>query len=157
MLELAGDALAAAGDAGRAADQAVRIAVEAAGARAGALWRRDAAGVPELASAQGLAGRALRSAGELAAASLRERPPPAVFADGRLPVGLRQVAALPLGQPPLGVLQLFFPDGGAPSVELLGALASFAARSAHALREGERFDEQGGELVRARALLRVVG
>ena len=157
MLELAGDALAAAGDVGRAADQAVRIAVEAAGARAGALWRRDAAGVPALASAHGLAGAALLSAAELADASLRERPPPAVYADGRLPVGLRQVAALPLGQPPLGVLQLFFPDGGAPSVERLGALASFAARSAHALREGERFDEQGGELVRARALLRVVG
>ena len=38
-LELAGEALAAGGDARRTAQQAVRIAVEATGARGGALWR----------------------------------------------------------------------------------------------------------------------
>jgi serine phosphatase RsbU (regulator of sigma subunit) len=157
MLGLAGDALAAGGDVQRAATQAVRIAVEAAGARAGALWRRGAADAPELGSAQGLNEQAMARAAVLAEASLRERPPPAVFADAGLPAGLRQVAALPLGQPPIGVLQLFFPDGGAPSVAELAELAAFAARSARALREGERFEEQGGELVRTRALLRVVG
>jgi serine phosphatase RsbU (regulator of sigma subunit) len=157
MLGLAGDALAAGGDVHRAARQAVRIAVDAAGARAGALWRRTANGAPELAWALGLTEELTRSAAAIAEASLRERPPPAVLADPRLPVGLRQVAALPLGQPPAGVLQLFFPDGSAPSVDELAALASFAARSAHALREGERFEEQGEELARTRALLRVVG
>ena len=157
MLALAGDALAAGGDVQRAARQAVRIAVDAAGARAGALWRRNADGAPELAWAHGLTEELTRSAAFLAEVSLRERPPPAVLADARFPVGLRQVAALPLGQPPAGVLQLFFPDGSAPSVEELAALASFAARSAHALREGDRFEEQGGELARTRALLRVIG
>jgi serine phosphatase RsbU (regulator of sigma subunit) len=156
MLGLAGDALATAGDVDRAAMQAVRIAVEAAGARAGALWRHGPDGAPSLGSAQGLDEAALERAAALAGSWTEERPPPAVFADGRLPPGLRQVAALPLGRPPIGVLQLFFPDGAAPSVDELAGLAAFAARSAHALREGERLEEQGGELRRTRALLRII-
>jgi len=157
VLGLAGDALAAGGDVERAARQAVRIAVDAAGARAGALWRRTGGGAPELASAHGLTDELVRRAAALAEVSLRERPPPAVLVDDGFPSGLRRVAALPLGQPPAGVLQLFFPDEGAPTPDDLAALASFAARSAHALREGERLEDQGAELARTRALLRVVG
>jgi len=157
VLGLAGDALAAGGDVERAARQAVRIAVDAAGARAGALWRRTAGDAPELAWAHGLADEWVRRAAALAEASLRERQPPTVRANDGFPAGLRRVAALPLGQPPAGVLQLFFPDDGAPTPDDLAALASFAARSAHALREGERLEDQGAELARTRALLGVVG
>ena len=157
VLGLAGDALAAGGDVERAARQAVRIAVDAAGARAGALWRRSDGGALELGWAQGLADELLSTTSMLAEASLRERPPPTVLADPRLPAGLRQVTALPLGQPPGGILQLFFADDDVPSPDDLAPLASFAARSAHALREGERFEDQGAELVRTRALLRLLG
>ena len=157
LLGLAGDALAAGADVDRSARQAVRIAVDAAAARAGALWRRSRGGAPELAWAHGLPEDAIRSAAGLAETSLRERRPPAVSADGRLPAGLRQVVALPLGQPPTGVLQLFFSDDDAPSLDGLAALASFAARSAHALREGERVEAQGEALARTRAVLGVVG
>src|SRR5262249_61312377 len=130
----------------------------AGGAAAGALWRRSPSGTAELAAAHGLVGDdALSGAASLAEDAMRDRPPPALLADLRLPAGLRQVAVLPLGQRPMGVLQLFFPDDGAPSVDELGRLASFAARSAHALREGERLEELGGELERTRALLRVIG
>ena len=157
LLGLAGDALASVGDVRRAASQAVRIAVKATGARAGALWRRSPSGSAELAAMHGLPGEdALAGAAALAEEALRERPPPALLADLRLPPGLRQVAVLPLGQRPIGVLQLFYPDDGAPTVEELGRLASFAARCAHALREGERLEELGGELERTRALLRVI-
>lgn len=158
LLGLAGDALAAVGDVRRASSQAVRIAVEATGARAGALWRRSADGAAELAAAQNLTDDAAAGAAALADDTLRERPPPVLLADARLPAGLRQVIVLPLGQPPTGTLQLFFPDDdGAPSVEELGRLASFAARSAYALREGERLEALGGELERTRALLRMIG
>ncbi|HEX6761661.1 MAG TPA: SpoIIE family protein phosphatase [Gaiellaceae bacterium] len=156
LLGLAGDALASVGNVQRASSQAVRIAVEATGARAGALWRRSASGAAELAAADGLPQDEAAVVAALAEDALRERPRPTLLADARLPAGLRQVAVIPLGQRPVGVLQLFFPDGDAPSVEELGRLTSFAARSAHALREGERLEELVGELERTRTLLRVI-
>ena len=154
-LGLAGDALAAGGDLRQAAQQAVLIGVEASGATAGALWR-GAPVAPELAAAVGLPDDALHTAAELAARALDGRAS-ALRSDPRLPAGLRSVAAFPLGQPPLGALQLFFGRGHVPSPDELATLASFAARSAHALRQGAHLDELSDELERMRAVLQVTG
>src|SRR5437879_2955718 len=56
-LELAGEALAAGVDARRAAQQGLRVAVEATGARAGAIWRLGGDG-PELVASHGELGPA---------------------------------------------------------------------------------------------------
>ena len=156
LLGLTGDALAAGVDRWGAAQQAVRIAVSAAGARAGALWRRGADAV-EPAAVQGLADDALAAARALATARFRGRSAPVVVRAEVLPLPLRNVAELPLGQPPFALLQLFFPDDDAPAADDLSALASFAARLARTLREGERIDELAAELRRMRALLPAVG
>ncbi len=156
LLGLAGEALAAGVDRWRASQEAVRIAVAASGARAGALWRRRD-GDLELAGAHLLSDVALVEARALAAARIEERLPPAVLRVDRLPPTLRMVAELPLGQPPFGVLQLYFPDDEQPGADELSALASFAARLARTLRENERIDELGAELQRMRALLPAVG
>jgi serine phosphatase RsbU (regulator of sigma subunit) len=133
----------------------VRIAVTASGARAGALWQRRDDGL-HLAAVRGLADSAVAEGRVLAASRLAERLPPAVTRAGRLPPSLRQVAELPLGQPPFAMLQLFFADDESPGPDELAALASFAARLARALREGDRVDELGAELQRMRALLPAV-
>jgi serine phosphatase RsbU (regulator of sigma subunit) len=155
LLGLAGDALAAGVDRWRASQQAVRIAVAASGARAGALWRL-ADGELQLAAAHGLADPGVAEGRALAAARLEERLPPAVVRVERLPPSVRRVAELPLGQPTFAMLQLFFADDESPGADDLAALASFAARLARTLREGERIDELGAELQRMRALLPAV-
>ncbi len=157
LLGLAGDALAAGTDVERSARQAIRIAVDASEAQAGALWRRGLADAPVLAASHGLPDELVAEAGGLAAAALRDRPAPAIALAEQLPASLRHVATLPLGQSPSGVLQLFFAVGDVPSAHELRALSSFAARTAHALREGERVRAQVGELERTRALLGLIG
>src|SRR5262249_23176446 len=156
VLGLAGDALAAGGDLRTAAQQAVLVAVEASGAAAGALWRPGPAGV-ELAAARALPGDVEDAAAAMAADTLANRDSPAWRTEPALPAGLRTVASLPLGQPPSGVLHLFFVDEHEPSAEDLAALSSFAARSAHALRQGAQVAELGAELERMRAVLQVTG
>jgi serine phosphatase RsbU (regulator of sigma subunit) len=154
-LGLAGDALAAGGDVRQAAQQAVTIAVAASGASAGALWRGVPV-APELAAADALPEDVLDTAAELVGRALDGRAS-TLRSDPRLPPGLRNVAAFPLGQPPTGALQLFFSDGRAPSPDDLTTLASFAARSAHALRRGAHVEELSDELDRMRAVLHVTG
>jgi serine phosphatase RsbU (regulator of sigma subunit) len=64
---------------------------------------------------------------------------------------------LPLGQPPLGALQLRFEQALVPSDAVLDALTTFAARAAHALHATEQARQQSVELERSRALVAVVG
>src|SRR5262249_19245746 len=64
---------------------------------------------------------------------------------------------LPLGHPPLGVLQLLFPDGRGPDAAQLGRLTTFGVRAAYALRANARGRTLELELERTRALLAVVG
>src|SRR5919197_1372056 len=47
-------------------------------------------------------------------------------------------AALQLGQPPVGALQLLFAPGHEPTQEDLSTLATFGVRAAHALRASIR-------------------
>ncbi len=149
-LFLAGDALAAGADAGRTTDQVARLAAEATGARGSALWLAGEGEDPLLVSVFGVAApEELRAAAEDA----RNETQPAVVSESDASV----VASLPLGQPPIGVLQLLFEPASAPDEELLVRLATFGVRAAHALRAGARAQTIAQELERTRALLAVVG
>jgi len=151
VLELAGDALAAAGDVHSASTHALRAAVEATRACGGAIWRlhRDRA---ETAVVEGVVDTGPEAA-TLALAAAAGRAPAAVEpgADGRCTV------ALPLGEPAFAVLQLQYDEETAPDEAELSALAKFAARTSHALRSGEHAAALEHDLSRTRALLDVVG
>jgi len=149
-LSLAGDALAAGADVGRATDQVARLAAEATGASGSALWLADEGEDAELVGAFGVAAPVeLRAAAEEA----RNDTQPVAVSESAASV----VASLPLGQPPIGVLQLVFDPGQLPDEELLGRLATFGVRAAHALRAGARSETIAEELERTRALLAVIG
>ncbi len=151
VLELAGDALAAAGDVHSASTHALRAAVEATRARGGAIWRlQGARAEPVVVEGSADTGP---EASALAVAAAAGTAPAAVepAADGRCTV------ALPLGEPALAVLQLEYDEDTAPDEAELNALAKFAARTSHALRSGERAAELEHDLSRTRALLDVVG
>ncbi|MDX6370965.1 MAG: hypothetical protein QOG93_2467 [Gaiellaceae bacterium] len=159
VLTLAGEALAAGGDEARTAERVTRFATDATGALSGLLWRRRADDGLEL----------VASVGDLsttepfdAASAAAER---ALL--GRHAVGVERVAGLPgsatlsaalqLGQPPIGALQLLFAPDSEPSDVDLGTLATFGVRAAHALRASIEARAMTLELERTRALLAVVG
>jgi serine phosphatase RsbU (regulator of sigma subunit) len=147
-LELAGEALAAALDETEPAAELVRLAAGVVGAPAGLLWQRTDDGALELAAAYGFdPAEDTGEAARLAAAALADRSPV------RTPTS----ATVPLGEPPLGVLQLLFPQGSEPAEAELQRLTTFGARAAYALRTGARTRELERELVRSRTLLTVVG
>ncbi|MBX5474729.1 MAG: SpoIIE family protein phosphatase [Thermoleophilia bacterium] len=156
-LDLAGEALAAALDEAQASAEIVRLAASLVGAPAAILWRpaEDRAlavaashGVAEgvdLEPARALAERALAEAGA-AHAPLAEPLP-----------GRDELTTLPLGRPPLGVLQVVRTEADPLAAEQLDRLATFAVRAAHALRSSSHAQELALELERTRALLAVIG
>ena len=151
LLTLAGDALAAGADDSRTAEQLARFARTGTGAQTALLWRRGDDGELELFASAGPAGDAAsaRPAGERALS-------------GRTAVTLEELdsatsAALQLGQPPVGALQLLFAPGHEPTEQDLATLATFGVRAAHALRASIRSRTIAQELERTRALLAVVG
>jgi serine phosphatase RsbU (regulator of sigma subunit) len=158
-LERAGDALAAGTDEARTAQTVVRLAAESTGAVCTLLWRSSESGTLALVSASPpLDGADVTGAAAVAAAALRSLEPVSVERGlAGLPGGADVAATLQLGQPPLGALQLLFPEGAAPGPDTLARLATFGARAAHALRATERARSVALELERARALLAVVG
>ncbi|HEX2044294.1 MAG TPA: SpoIIE family protein phosphatase [Gaiellaceae bacterium] len=150
-LELLGEALAAGADEMETAEQVVRIAAEAAGARGAALWRLEAEGPPVLLASQGLGGRppGLRDAVEELRTLAAER-------NGEpRDVGTWRLHTVPLGDPPVAVLQLAFPtDGGRePDVE---RLTPFLARAGLALRRSRRVGLVALALRRSQTLVAVV-
>jgi GAF domain-containing protein len=152
-LALVGNALAAAADAARAPEEVTRLAADAAGAHASALWRAGADGGPELVASYGFAsGEALVRASASAAEVLRGYGVVAVDEDDE-----GAFVAVQLGQPVLGVLQLRFEGAGRPSQRDLARLTLFGARAAHALRASAQARTLALELDRTRALLAVVG
>ena len=157
-VELAGEALAVGADADRAAYEVTRLAAVVTGAAAALLWEQRGDEL-ELTASYGLPEPAgdLAGARRVAAQALSSPGPLEVERDELLPAGSVATAALPLGEPALGVLQLLFGDHAPPGEPELAALATFAIRAAHALRAGARARELGEELVRTRALLAVVG
>lgn len=150
-LGLAGDALAAGYDEARIADQIVRLATGATGAVAARLWRLDAEGGLVPFDPSGAQDGADASESARAAHRALEGQSAVTLAGGEPEL----VVTLRLGQPPLGVLQLFFQSQ--PSERMLERLAGFGVRAAHALRSGERTTAMSAELEHTRALLAVVG
>jgi serine phosphatase RsbU (regulator of sigma subunit) len=154
-LGLAGEALAAGSDTQRAAHQALRIALEATGAAAGAVWRLGGDTAHQIATA----GESVEKHGALELVLSAERSRDAVILDRDAGVSADwpHVATLRLGEPMFAALQLYFAEGTVPPAERLAELGAFAARAAHALRAGEHAAELEVELGRTRALLAVVG
>jgi serine phosphatase RsbU (regulator of sigma subunit) len=148
-LELAGDALVVGADSRRVGQTIVRLAAEATGAELAALWRlRDGKLSLELQSGESSVPEDAFQHAESALAATR---PYLVERDGRnVYVGLR------LGEPPLGVLQLRYPEGVGPASRDLARLATFSVRVANALRTSEETARLATDLERAQALLSVL-
>jgi serine phosphatase RsbU (regulator of sigma subunit) len=160
LLSVAGDALAAGADESRTAAEVARLAVEAAGAISGLLWRiepeqaldlvatyhSDGIGAP-VTEARAAAERALVAREAVVVEEL----------EGVAGTEAGVSATLQLGQPPLGALQLLFDSSDAPDADELGVLATFGVRAAHALRSSMRARTMALELERTRALLAIVG
>jgi serine phosphatase RsbU (regulator of sigma subunit) len=156
LLTATGDALAAAGDARRTATQALRAAIDATHARGGAVWRLSET-PPRLVVAEGPVEAWLMAAAQVVAESVDARGSLQVVTDPRLPDEAPCSVTLLLGEPPFGALQLFHRADAQPGDAELRALAGLAARTAHAVRAGERSARLESELERTRAVLDVVG
>jgi serine phosphatase RsbU (regulator of sigma subunit)/uncharacterized protein YigA (DUF484 family) len=154
-LELFGDALAAGADETATAEQVVRLAAEATGAAAAALWRIESDAPPTFLASCGTSSPATSGeAVEQALAALQERPRGVVASPAGN--GNRQLTAtLALGEPPVGALQLSFEDGG-PTEEELQLLAPFAVRAALALRRSRRVELITRALQRSQTVIGVV-
>ena len=154
VLELAGEALAAALDSTHTAGEIARVSATVVGAPVGLVWDADSA----LVGSYGLDPDAdvarLRDLVDAAAADSGAVRP--VTAAG-LPDGCAISVSLPLGQPPVGVLQLLFGPDDEPAPEQLTRLTTFGVRAAHALRTSSQAQSLALELERTRALLAVVG
>ncbi len=150
LLELAGEALGAAADEAETGRQIARLAAEAAGAAGALLWKLEDDDLQAVASAGEL--EATTETKTLANDALNDRLPVSVTA-----TAAASIATLRLGEPPVGALQLAFPDHSAPAGAALERLHGFAVRAAHALRASDRSRMLAQELERTRALLEVVG
>jgi serine phosphatase RsbU (regulator of sigma subunit) len=154
-LVLAGEALAVAMQEEGASAEVVRLAAGVVGATAAVLWEsREDGFVP--AASWGIGVDAdLGAARDAAERALAEPGPVSAHVTG-LPQDRALSTTLPLGRPPLGVLQLFHPVGEEPDEEQLTNLATFGVRAAHALRTGQRARLLALELQRTRALLELI-
>ena len=156
-LELVGEALAAALDESRTAAELVRVAAMIVGAPVAILWEAGDGGL-QLTASHGLGdGADIAPARDLAAAALDERGTVRAVVAERLPAACGISTTLPLGQPPVGVLQLLFAPADAPDALQIARLTTFGVRVAHALRSSAQARTLGVELERTRALLAVVG
>jgi serine phosphatase RsbU (regulator of sigma subunit) len=153
-LELFGEALAAGADETETAEHVVRLATEATGASGAALWRIEADAPPTFLASFGLAGqRPSGEAVEQALAAVEERPRGIVAATAEGPDGGR-IATVPLGEPPVCALQLYFEDA-APEQDL-ALLSPFVARAALALRRSRRVGLIARALRRSQTVIGVV-
>jgi serine phosphatase RsbU (regulator of sigma subunit) len=157
-LGIAGEALAAGQDETRVANQITHLAGEATGAQAAQLWRLTAERelVPLVSTGALGAAEASDTVAQAARRGLEEQSAVTVALDETLPQAPTMVTVR-LGNPPLGVLQLFFSTRTPPSKPVLDGLGSFGVRAAHALRASERATEMSADLERTESLLAVVG
>jgi serine phosphatase RsbU (regulator of sigma subunit) len=157
-LELAGEALAAALDTTHTAAEVARVAATVVGAPVGLLWELRPDGELFAAGRHGVGHDAgLDRLRDLADAALADAGAVRPVAASDLPGGCGVVVGLPLGQPPVGLLQLLFAPDDEPGPEQLARLTTFGVRAAHAMRSSSRAESLGAELDRTRALLAVVG
>jgi serine phosphatase RsbU (regulator of sigma subunit) len=143
-LRVVGEALAAGADPAQTASQVLRLALEASGAAAAALWVESDNGGLALDSSIGTIGD---PEGARTAAAVEG---PTEIADG-VAVTVRA------GNPPLALLQLIFSPDDVPDSAGLERLEAFALRASHALRSGDRARRMAEELEQTRALLSVAG
>jgi serine phosphatase RsbU (regulator of sigma subunit) len=157
-LGLAGDALAAGYDLGRIGDQIIRVALTATGAAGARLWRVGPEATLEafVASEPLDSGDPSESSSRAALEALDSHESITIVRD-ETQREAASLVTLRLGQPALGVLQLFFRTESPPDDLLLTRLSGFGVRAAHALKSGERASAAADELERMRALLAVVG
>jgi serine phosphatase RsbU (regulator of sigma subunit) len=154
-LPLFGEALAAGADETATAEHVVRLAAEATSAGAAALWRIESDAPPTFLASYGSGERpASGEAVEQALGALLERSRGGLAATEAGDNGRRTIT-LPLGEPPVGALQLYFEDAG-PAAEELELLTSFAARAALALRRSRRVGLITRALQRSQTVIGVV-
>jgi serine phosphatase RsbU (regulator of sigma subunit) len=149
-LEPAGDALAAGTDEAEAAAQIARLAAEAAGAVAAVTWRVEPDAAPGMLAVHGFDGEVpdRAAAAEAVQRAVDERRRDAM---GR---GPDMTVTIPLGEPPVGALQLYFDEQPAP--EILDGLSTFAGRAAVALRQSRRAELTALALTRSQTVIAVV-
>lgn len=152
-LDLIADALAAGSEESEVADQVVRVAIDATGAAGAILWRVEPEGLPSFLAAHGFEDLPdLRATSELVQRAVEERGVAAPSFPADAPDPAPGTTILPLGEPPVGALQLFV-DGAHPSTD---ALAAFAARAAVALRRTRRSRLVENALKRSQTIVAVV-
>jgi len=150
-LELAGDALAASTDEAETGAQVARLAAEAVGAAAALTWRVEPDAAPTVLAAHGFDGELpdRAGAGEAVRRAVNERRRDLVTDDRG-----GAAATIPLGEPPVGALQLYF--DAPPSPEALDGLSTFAGRAAVALRQSRRAQLVALALTRSQTVIAVV-
>jgi serine phosphatase RsbU (regulator of sigma subunit)/uncharacterized protein YigA (DUF484 family) len=153
-LELLGEALVAGADEAETAEQVVRFATLATGARGAAVWRVEPDLEPSFLARHGFNGDAPDhgQGAEDVRAALADRQRALV----RRPAnrGAGAVATIPLGEPPVAALQLYFEHE--PTEGDLGLLLPFAARAALALRRSRRVGLIASALRRSQTIIGVV-
>ena len=156
-LELLGEALVAGADEAETAEQVVRLATLATGAVGAALWRVEADGPPSFLARHGFNGEAPdHGEGEedvRAALADRQRALVTRRSAGDNGSGA-SVATIPLGEPPVGALQLYFDSE--PDENVLAILVPFSARAALALRRSRRVGLIATALRRSQTIIGVV-
>ena len=156
-LELLGEALVAGADEAETAEQVVRLATLATGAVGAALWRVEADAPPLFLARHGFNGDAPdHGEGEedvRTALADRQRALVTRRSSGANGSGA-SVATIPLGEPPVGALQLYFESE--PSEDDLALLVPFSARAALALRRSRRVGLIATALRRSQTIIGVV-
>jgi serine phosphatase RsbU (regulator of sigma subunit)/uncharacterized protein YigA (DUF484 family) len=156
-LELLGEALVAGADEAEAAEQIVRLATLATGAQGAALWRVEADAPPSFLARYGFNGDAPdHAAGEEdVRTALTDRQRALVTRRSSAANGSgASVATIPLGEPPVGALQLYFDRE--PAEDELALLLPFSARAALALRRSRRVGLIATALRRSQTIIGVV-
>jgi serine phosphatase RsbU (regulator of sigma subunit) len=156
-LELLGDALAAGTDETETAEHIARLAAEATGAAGATLWRAETDAPPSFLAQYGFddALPDLSAVAEVVARAVSERRTAAVAENGTAQGWTGAMATLPLGEPPVGALQLYF-DGVGPADMELELLSPFVARAALALRRSRRVGLVATALQRSQTVIGVV-
>ncbi len=146
-----GEALAAALDEAQAAGVIARLAAGLTGARVAILWLQADDGTLAAGGVHGVGATGdLEPARTLAERALAVPGAPRTLSAERLPGGCAASTAVPVGRPPVGVLQLLHPS--TQDSEQLEWLATFAVRAAGALRASMHARALELELERTQAL-----
>jgi serine phosphatase RsbU (regulator of sigma subunit)/uncharacterized protein YigA (DUF484 family) len=153
-LELLGEALVAGADEAETAEQVVRFATLATRARGAAVWRVEPDLEPSFLARHGFNGDPPDHAQgeEGVRAALADRQRPLVTRPEGESGGV--VATVPLGEPPVAALQLYFDRE--PDEAGLALLLPFAARAALALRRSRRVGLITSALRRSQTIIGVV-